>query len=503
MKKLILISFLFLKVCWIFAQQATMIDPNAITVPRFSTQAAMNAAIPLPTQGMFIYRNDTQSFWYYTSSGWKNMTAIISGNSWAQNGNDISNTNTANVGVGTATPTSKLDVNGQLTIDQKNFGGYGGLLIKGNKVGSNYPNIAFSTNNEFNQDLVTGMIGGEITNDNGGYEQMDLAFYTNDYIDGLTDRLRIKSDGSIGVGVNPGHKFQIGNNRFYGQAGLRVEGPLDPNFDDVASFGGYGNFRVDKPGIIGGRFMIKENGNIGIGTGNPNRLLSVSGNAGVQRLIGVDHVYQEFFPQGEAAGRKGWIGFESANSQDFAINQDKNASILFKTNNTTRMSINGDGAIGLSNGTGTSGQVLKSTGPNSPPRWGNIGKYSIVPRLTPVVLTGNTIIDVPGGGIPIIATDSARIIIYFRVGTWKGCLAGSCSTKWQLTAHLDGNPTPSGRYVIDAVSYSGLYESEAVYGPLVIDVEPGANRVLTLKGQNLFNEPTIQFIALSAHSTPK
>jgi hypothetical protein len=502
MKKLILISFLFLKVCLIFAQQATMIDPNAITVPRFSTQAAMNAAIPAPTQGMFIYRNDTQSFWYYTSSGWKNMTAIISGNSWAQNGNDISNTNTANVGVGTATPTSKLDVNGQLTIDQKNFGGYGGLLIKGNKVGSNYPNIAFSTNNEFNQDIVTGMIGGEITDDNGGYEQMDLAFYTNDYIDGLTDRLRIKSDGSIGVGVNPGHKFHIGNNRFYGQAGLRVEGPLDPNLGDVASFGGYGNFRVDKPGIIGGRFMIKENGNIGIGTGNPNSLLSISGNAGVQRLIGVDHVYQEFFPQGEAAGRKGWIGFESANSQDFAINQDKNASLLFKTNNTTRMSINGDGAIGLSNGTGTSGQVLKSTGPNSPPRWGNTEKYGAIVFPDIIPLTGNSIIDIPGS-IPINPTDSSRLVIYFRIGTFKACAVGSCSTKWVLNIHLDGNPTRSDFIIVDAVSYSGIGDSEGTYGPFIMNLQPGLNRSISLKAQNLFNEPKISFITMSAHVIPK
>ena len=37
---------------------------------------------------------------------------------WSTNGNDISNTNTGNVGVGTTSPGSKLDVNGRIQQTQ-------------------------------------------------------------------------------------------------------------------------------------------------------------------------------------------------------------------------------------------------------------------------------------------------------------------------------------------------------------------------------------------------
>ena len=45
----------------------------------------------------------------------------------------------------------------------------------------------------------------------------------------------------------------------------------------VASFGGNGEFRVDAPGVTGGRFTILENGNVGIGTNSPSSTLHVNG----------------------------------------------------------------------------------------------------------------------------------------------------------------------------------------------------------------------------------
>jgi hypothetical protein len=129
-------------------------------------------------------------------------------NKWTSNPNGINNT-TGNVGIGTTTPTSKLNVNGQVTIDQKNFGGYGGLLIKGGT--SNYPNIAFSTNNS-EEDVITGLIGGVITENGFNYETMDLTFQ-NKGIDGyLTEKMRITSDGYVGIGIStPNAPLQFAN----------------------------------------------------------------------------------------------------------------------------------------------------------------------------------------------------------------------------------------------------------------------------------------------------
>ena len=42
-------------------------------LPRYASAAAVNVAIPTPTQGMLIYRNDTKSNWYYDGTAWKDM----------------------------------------------------------------------------------------------------------------------------------------------------------------------------------------------------------------------------------------------------------------------------------------------------------------------------------------------------------------------------------------------------------------------------------------------
>ena len=38
----------------------------------------------------------------------------------------------------------------------------------------------------------------------------------------------------------------------------------------VASFGPFGTFEIDAPNIPGGRFVVKENGFVGIGTNAPD-----------------------------------------------------------------------------------------------------------------------------------------------------------------------------------------------------------------------------------------
>jgi hypothetical protein len=107
------------------------------------------------------------------------------------------------VGIGTSSPTSSLNINGQVTIDQKNFGGYGGLLIKGNNQASNYPNIAFSIRNNAATpaDVVTAMIQGNLQSNIAGSESTDITFLTAQTgFASLSEKLRIKANGNVGIG---------------------------------------------------------------------------------------------------------------------------------------------------------------------------------------------------------------------------------------------------------------------------------------------------------------
>ncbi|NBW38903.1 MAG: hypothetical protein EBR30_28590 [Cytophagia bacterium] len=71
----------------------------------------------------------------------------------------------------------------------------------------------------------------------------------------------------------------FGNGFFLGNLGIGTSSPaarfhiLDGGF----RHGGTGEINIDAPGIIGGRFKILDNGNVGIGTNNPTQKLTVNG----------------------------------------------------------------------------------------------------------------------------------------------------------------------------------------------------------------------------------
>ena len=86
------------------------------------------------------------------------------------------------------------------------------------------------------------------------------------------------ADTNVGIGLTaPTARLHIGNSN---TTGLRVEGPSSSGTGTLAgSFGGYGDFSIDASGFVSGRLVVKENGNVGIGTATPDNKLSVNGSA--------------------------------------------------------------------------------------------------------------------------------------------------------------------------------------------------------------------------------
>ncbi|MCW5852230.1 MAG: hypothetical protein KIT87_19305 [Anaerolineae bacterium] len=64
-----------------------------------------------------------------------------------------------------------------------------------------------------------------------------------------------------------------------GNSSLRIDGPPDAQVAPYLSLGAHGGFMIDSPGTSGGRFVVSENGRVGIGTAAPEGPLTVNGYA--------------------------------------------------------------------------------------------------------------------------------------------------------------------------------------------------------------------------------
>jgi hypothetical protein len=134
------------------------------------------------------------------------------GGLWTESGDQISNTNAGNVGIGIATPDSKLDVRGQLLVSGSSGAGYRGFFAQGW--------------------AGTGTVIGATSG--GGATRGDLKIVTND-----ADRIYIGVDGKVGIGTStPTGLFDVngklivdssGAVRFPGRPAARARSTTHPD----------------------------------------------------------------------------------------------------------------------------------------------------------------------------------------------------------------------------------------------------------------------------------
>ena len=247
---------------------------------------------------------------------------------------------TGNVGIGTTSPSTKLQVDSSTAFSLTNGSGDTLLLTNDSTVsaiGAIGPSIGFGNMNNNNR---TSAIAAVRTG--GDHDNMGLAFFTHPSDSGdetVVQKMTITHEGNVGIGTtSPGQKLDVNGN-------ANIDGTLFVNTtnnhirlvdtDNTGNFsvGVNTNFQIRditanttpltiRAGTPGNTILTTSSGRVGIGLSSPGVTLHVNGFA---RLNG---------------------GLQM-NATNATIYQILDSDLRFGTNNTERMRIDNTGNVGI------------------------------------------------------------------------------------------------------------------------------------------------------------
>ena len=279
-----------------------------------------------------------------------------------------------NVGIGTASPGTLLDVKGVGTNLTGNI--YYNFFAR-NAAGSQGIYLGY------NETATVGVIGG------GGQSTNGIAFTTGP---SFLERMRIDGSGNVGIGTNnPQYRLDVHNPQ--GTIHLKSTTGTNDVYFRTANTGGDGFFGLESS--TGGnvvinstpyslvvshnsarsfhlgtnntvRLTVNSTGNVGIGTESPTNLLHLYGTDG--------NSYLRWTSDLATTGTR--IGY---NGTEFRIDQQQNADVTIRTNSTEKMRITSGGAVLVGR---TSGGLTNESG-------STITNSSIAVEGTSYVFYGN------------------------------------------------------------------------------------------------------------------
>jgi hypothetical protein len=298
----------------------------------------------------------------YVGGQWKSLTQGGGTGPWIASGNNISNTNTGNIGIGTNNPNSKLHINEDADVWHTMIGGTTGQLLVGGQSLTGAVLQSWNPTTNAARDLYLQRDGGRVgigtTNPTGNLtvksnEQfgVDFKLVNNENYD-----FAILKSSSIGNGTYMGEN--TANANIIGAAG---SGSLLVGVEDDIHFG-----TVDANTSLTKKVTIKNDGKLGIATSIPQEKLDVNGavkigntttnNAGTIKYDGTDlqgYVGGQWKSLTQGGGNGPWIA--SGNN----ISNTNTGNIGIGTNNpNSKLHINEDADVWHTMIGGTTGQLL-------------------------------------------------------------------------------------------------------------------------------------------------
>jgi hypothetical protein len=296
---------------------------------------------------------------------------------WDESTDDLILGSSSKLGIGTATPGSKLHIQGsseQILQVESTGNAKGILVLDGDRTGadSSVGQIRFQWNN--NRVAEISCLSGADTTDK---DEGELAFFTAPAGGTLVERVRIDLDGNVGIGTaSPAYDFEVkmDTDKHLGITDSQSETGNCPTIVSVntahSALVDLG-FRADNILFATGsaeRMRIDSSGNVGIGTAAPDVLLEIAGahvsSFGMLHLDSTDHAYLSL--DTSASGNDSGIYFSEAGTPQMLIGFDGSENHLRIHDSPAgvdRMVITQAGKVGIGTTAPQANFHLESTDP--------------------------------------------------------------------------------------------------------------------------------------------
>lgn len=214
---------------------------------------------------------------------------------WTTNGNDISNSNSGNVGIGTSAPVSRLHVATEatgtrgITSAQHSADGNGAMVnlrktrgttaspsaaVNGDSIGNLYAE-GYDGSSYISGGRIRFVIDDTVST---GVVPTSVQFFSGTGNFGGVERMRITSAGNVGIGTtSPGYKLDLQGGQFNASGGLCIAGDCKTAWSQVSGSSQWST---------SGSNIYYNAGNVGIGTSNPVAKFVVTGGADTSLAIG-------------------------------------------------------------------------------------------------------------------------------------------------------------------------------------------------------------------------